>query len=96
MIQNSLKVMFKGERFKKEEGEEAASMLLGSHSVRTYAATHARRRGVTKDEKEIRGRWKGQGRVSDVHDDVASKGGKTYVVPEYEKHGSFKRYNFSS
>ena len=70
MIQNALKVMFKGERFKSEEGEEAASMLLGSHSVRKYAATYARRCGVTKDEKDIRGRWKGQGRVSDIYDDV--------------------------
>ena len=25
---------------------------------------------MTKDEKDIRGRWKGQGRVSDVYDDV--------------------------
>jgi hypothetical protein len=43
---------------------------LGSHSIRKYAATHARRCGVTKDEKDIRGRWKGKGRVSDVYDDV--------------------------
>jgi Transcriptional activator of glycolytic enzymes len=26
--------------------------------------------GVSKDEKDIRGRWKGKGRVSDVYDDV--------------------------
>jgi hypothetical protein len=70
MIQNALKVMFKGEQFKCVEEEEAASMLLGSHSVRKYAATYARRCGVTKDEKDIRGRWKGQGRVSDIYDDV--------------------------
>ena len=43
---------------------------LGSHSIRKYAATHARRCGVTMDEKDIRGRWKGKGRVSDVYDDV--------------------------
>ncbi len=70
MIQNALKVMFKGEQFKCVEEEEATSMLLGSHSVRKYAATYARRCGVTKDEKDIRGRWKGQGRVSDIYDDV--------------------------
>jgi hypothetical protein len=71
MIQNALKVMFKGEQFKCAEEEEAASMLLvGSHSVRKYATTYARRCGVTKDEKDIRGRWKGQGRVSDIYDDI--------------------------
>ena len=25
---------------------------------------------MTKDERDIRGRWKGTGRVSDLHDDV--------------------------
>ena len=54
--------MFKGEQFKcAAEEEEAASMLLGSHSVQKYAAAYAQRCGVTKDEKDIRGRWKGQG-----------------------------------
>ena len=71
MIQNALKVMIKGEQFKcAEEEEEAASMLLGSHSVRKYTATYAQRCGVTKDEKDIQGRWKGQGRESDNYDDV--------------------------
>jgi hypothetical protein len=44
--------------------------MLGSHSIRRFAATHARRCGVTKDEKDIRGRWKGKDRVSDVYDNV--------------------------
>jgi len=44
--------------------------LLGSHSIRKYAATHCRRCGCNKDEKDIRGRWKSKGRVSDVYDDV--------------------------
>jgi hypothetical protein len=71
MIQNALKVMFKGEQFKcAEEEEEAASMLLGSHSVQKYAATYAQRCGVSKDEKDTRGRWKGQGSVWDIYDDV--------------------------
>lgn len=61
--------MFKLEEFKTDDGE-AKSLLLGSHSIRKYAATFARRCGVTKDEKDIRGRWKGAGRVSDVYDDV--------------------------
>ncbi len=70
MIQNALKVMFKGEQFKCAEEEEAALILFGSHSVRKYAATYAWRCGATKDEKDIRGRWKGQGRVLDIYDDV--------------------------
>ncbi len=54
MIQNALKVLFNGEQFKcAEEEEEAASMLLGSHTVRKYAATYAQRCGVTKGEKDI-------------------------------------------
>jgi hypothetical protein len=44
--------------------------MLGSHSIRKYAAAFAQRCGVTKDEKDIRGCWKGAGRVSDVYDDV--------------------------
>jgi hypothetical protein len=44
--------------------------MLGSHSIRKYAATFAQRQGVTKDEKDIQGRWKGAGRVFDVYDDV--------------------------
>lgn len=43
---------------------------LGSHSVRKMGSTESRRRGATKDEKDIRGRWKGKGRVSDVYDDI--------------------------
>ena len=51
-------------------GDEGAACLLGSHSIRKYAATHSRRCGCNKDEKDIRGRWKAKGRVSDVYDDV--------------------------
>jgi hypothetical protein len=46
---------------------------LGSHSIRKFSSTTARKAGITKDEKEIRGRWKahaGGKRVSDVYDDV--------------------------
>ncbi|KAI2492284.1 hypothetical protein MHU86_22256 [Fragilaria crotonensis] len=68
-IQKILAKMFKLEEFQTDNGE-AKSLLLGSHSIRKYAATFARRCGVTKDEKDIRGRWKGTGRVSDVYDDV--------------------------
>jgi hypothetical protein len=44
-----------------------AGGLLGSHSIRKYAATHIRRCGLSKDNIDIRGRRKGQGRVSDVY-----------------------------
>jgi hypothetical protein len=44
--------------------------LLGSHSIRKYTATHGQRCGCNKDDKDIRGRWKSKGRVSDVYDDV--------------------------
>jgi hypothetical protein len=43
---------------------------LGSHSVRKYASTHSRKCGASKDEKDMRGRWKVHGRVSDVYDDL--------------------------
>ena len=44
--------------------------LLGSHSIYKYAVLHARKCGCNKDEKDIRGKWKGKGGVSDVYDDV--------------------------
>ena len=69
-IQNLLSKMFKLDEFIKDDGGATKALLLGSHSIRKYAATHARRCGVTKDEEDIRGRWKGTGRVSDVYDDV--------------------------
>ena len=47
-----------------EEGD-----CLGTHSLRKFGATRARRCGITKDEKDTRGRWKCK-RVSDVYDDI--------------------------
>ena len=46
---------------------------LGIHSIRKFSSTTARKAGITKDKKEIRGCWKahaGGKRVSDVYDDV--------------------------
>ena len=43
---------------------------LGTHSVRKLASTHSRRSGATKDERDIRGRWKNKKRVADVYDDI--------------------------
>ncbi len=44
----------------------------GCHSIWKFAATHVRRCGISKDDKEdICGRWKGKGHISDVYyDDV--------------------------
>ena len=44
--------------------------LLGSRSSRKFAATHVRRCGISRDDKEGRGLWKGQGRVSNCYDDL--------------------------
>ena len=62
-IQRLLHQLFK-------EHEEFEGTRLGSHSVRKYASSTARNNGATKDEKDIRGRWKSSTRVSDVYDDV--------------------------
>ena len=64
--------IFKMQEFACGNDRDAAvnACLLGSHSIRKYAATHCRRCGCNKDEKDIRGRWKARGRVSDVYDDV--------------------------
>jgi hypothetical protein len=43
---------------------------VGSHSVRKWASTHARKNGCGKAEKDIRGRWKKGRRISDVYDDI--------------------------
>ena len=43
---------------------------LGTHSHRNFSASECRKRGCTKDEKDIQGRWKGKSRVSDVYDNI--------------------------
>jgi hypothetical protein len=61
--QRTLHVVFNGH-------DDFAETKLGSHSVRKYASTTVRNLGATKDEKDIRGRWKSSTCVSDVYDDV--------------------------
>jgi hypothetical protein len=56
--------------FKRDDFLAAKGGPLGSHSVHKYAVTHGRRCGVSKDEKDIRGRRKGKGRVSGVYEDI--------------------------
>ncbi len=59
------------ESFTGIEGGGIAAEGVGSHSIRTFAATHARRLGCTKkDDKDISGRWKSKTRVSDVYEDT--------------------------
>ena len=77
VVQNILgQHVFRRPEFQSIIGEEGADNanerigLLGSHSIRKFAATHSRRCGITKDEKDIRGRWKNRARVSDAYDDV--------------------------
>jgi hypothetical protein len=69
MIQSSMTKMFKRREFHEEE-ENAKQLLLGSHSIGKFACTYVRSCSIHKDEKDIRGRWKGKGRVSDVYDDT--------------------------
>jgi hypothetical protein len=71
MIQGFLKKLFRMPEFAKEDDVGLSDLLLGSHSIRKFEATVVRKYGITKDEKEIRGRWKGAGRASpDVYEHV--------------------------
>ena len=60
--------IFKMDAFNGPDGRSGD--LLGSHSIRKFAATHTRRCGCNKDDKDIRGRWKTKARVSDVYEDT--------------------------
>lgn len=63
---NSFKSIVEEEEFRKSsEGE------LGSHSIRKYSATLARRNGCSKDDVNMRGRWKGQKRIVDTYIDMS-------------------------
>jgi hypothetical protein len=53
-----------------DANNDGAADHLGSHSIRKFAATHTRRCGCSKDDKDIRGRWKSKARVSDVYEDT--------------------------
>ncbi len=72
MIHSAFTLLCRREDFKGEDNGKGATelSLLGSHSIQKHAPKLAQRCGVTKDKKDIRGRWKGAGRVSDVYDDV--------------------------
>jgi hypothetical protein len=68
---NIAQTIFGQQVFKMEEltrNADDSGCLLGSHSIRKYAATQAQKCGCNKDKKDIRGRWKSKGLVSDVYD----------------------------
>ena len=58
--------------FKMEEfaAGGAAPVGLGSHSIRKFAVTHSRCSGCSKDERDLRGRWKSRRHVADVYKDT--------------------------
>jgi hypothetical protein len=64
-VQRVVKEIFKGEFFATD-----SPIAIGTHSFRKYAATYCRNCGASKDDKDLRGRWKSGGRVSDVYDDT--------------------------
>ena len=66
---NALKYILMSNIFKNSNLRLDDNDCLGSHSLRKFGATRARRCGVSKDEKDTRGRWKCR-RVSDVYEDI--------------------------
>ena len=44
--------------------------LIGAHLVRKFASTRVRKCGASKDDRDLRGRWKRARRVGDRYDDV--------------------------
>jgi Transcriptional activator of glycolytic enzymes len=59
-----LRVVLRDLELDLQEGE------VGTHSIRKCASTHVRGNGVSKDDKDTRGRWKATSRVSDRYDSV--------------------------
>jgi len=63
-VQTKLRDLYNGNEFVPElDGP------LGSHSIRKYGSRRARRSGANKDERDYRGRWKTDRRVSDVYEE---------------------------
>ena len=53
------------------DGRTSVGNVLGSHSLRKCAATHARRNGCSRDEIDLRGRWKHLKRQVDTYLDTS-------------------------
>ena len=61
--------ILKRDVFDSQQFEAARQGPLGTHSIRKYPTTHARRNGCRKDECEVRGRWKNCRRIIDRYID---------------------------
>ena len=64
-VYNTLKQVWANDDFILTEED-----LLGSHSLRKYAATFARRNGCSRDDMDSRGQWKRQRRQVDSYIDT--------------------------
>ena len=58
--------IFKTDKFKLAS-RDGVSENVGTHSIRKMAATHARRNGCSRDDINIRGRWKRNNQMVDVY-----------------------------
>ena len=67
-VYNILRPLFNEIGVEVEDFEEGKNKV-GSHSVRKYASTWTRTNGMSKDDKDHRGRWKNK-RQSNTYDDV--------------------------
>lgn len=68
-----LREVFESDDFQSRFGSDAAVSLelwLGSHSLRKSAATQARKNGCSRDEVDLRGRWKKRRRQVDTYIDT--------------------------
>lgn len=61
--------IYSGAIFSREEFVNSGGPV-GSHSTRKMGSSMCRNKGASKDEKDIRGRWKSSQRVSDAYDDI--------------------------
>ena len=68
-VKNQIQTIFLEEVFCFPELQSAEGPL-GSHSIRKHASTHTRKNGCTKDEKDLRGRWKKGRHISDGYDEI--------------------------
>ncbi len=67
---DKIQAILHNEIFCHEEFHDGVGGLLGSHSNRKLASTHAMKNGCRREEKDLRGRWKRRKHVSNVYDDV--------------------------
>jgi hypothetical protein len=66
IIYNTLKELV----FNHEEFRAVVVGNIGTHSFRKFPATLARKKGASRDDVDLRGRWRSKARVSDVYIDI--------------------------